>query len=126
MTATTNQSMENLLKEPVHLDIDSIKKAKKILKKQKWITWFCTIFSRKNNRALRTFNTTWVMSESSTIWVLILNWFLCDLSELDKDILDNIKLFLYDETLKVELSKWSQELFHKFNKKYRLLLSNKL
>lgn len=90
---------------------------------KKQITGFCTLFKKKNNRPLKTYDTVWEAKEINYKFLIILNSGILPVSE---NAVDNIQDYLDNNEKKpVKLSEEAEELIVKFDKKYRLLISKK-
>jgi len=93
-------------------------------------TGFCTIFNKKNNKAVTTFNTVWEFTENHGKVYWIVNWLLEDTSgmpkedkeEMIKDLTDfaNNKLDRFDKEDIDVMTK----MFKLFDEKYRILIGN--
>ncbi len=88
--------------------------------------WFCTIFKKKNNKAIITIPTVWEFTEDHGKVYWIVNWILWevekkDQEEMQKDLLDFITYRL-DKEKDVEKIKAFQEMFKEFDEKYRILI----
>lgn len=109
---------ENL--EKIELSEEEIAKSKK---------WFCTIFNKKNNRAITTFKTIWEFTENNARSYGIINWLLGDTSKMkkeDKDeMIKDLNNFVYNrldkEKDKVDIAAMT-EMFKMFDEKYRILI----
>jgi hypothetical protein len=82
------------------------------------LEYYCTLFTKKKNRPLITF---WVHTkeENAVKYMCIYKDYI---GEVDKKIKENIKAYLFD---KGELSEEAKDLGEKFDKKFRVLVSNK-
>jgi len=89
-------------------------------------TGFCTIFKKKNNRAVTTFNTIWVFTENHGKVYWIINWILWEIAEKHKeqshkDLLNFINGKL-DEEKDKDLIEFLKGQFETFDSKYRILI----
>lgn len=90
---------------------------------KKPVIWFCTIFNKKNNRAIVTFNTIWEFTENHGRAYGIVNWILWEIDEKDKaesnkDLLD----FINDKITDTDKLAAFQAMFKEFDSKYRILI----
>ena len=92
--------------------------------------WFCTIFEKKNNRAIVTIPIVWKFTEDHARAYAINNWILWEIKatkeqkkEMEKEMLDFINWKL-DPVKHKELIYWLTEMFKIFNGKYRILIGN--
>ena len=86
--------------------------------KNKANPFYCTLFKRKNNKALKTFLVDNDKEEEAILLCILAG----SMGELDNDTFENIKDFVTD---KGELNKKSLEIKKQFNKYFRVLISNK-
>lgn len=80
--------------------------------------YYCTLFTKKNNKPVTTFSID-TNDEVGVKYTLILKGYL---GSLEGKVFDNIKEFLFD---KGKLNNKAIEIGDKFDKKFRLLVSNK-
>jgi len=103
-----NKNLEELLEEPVEWF--------------KWIvpyTWFCTIFLRKKNKAMFTFDTLEWFTEEHWKAVALMKWAMWNLP---KDVFACLREFV-NQTW--DLDDGAKVFMSEFDKRFRVLVSNR-
>lgn len=95
-------------KEKTYTDEQILEMAKK--------TWYCTIFKKKNNKALGTIKIMWDFTEDHGKAYCIKDWLM---GKVNPKTIENIINFANG---KQYLNKEAEELMDNFDKKYRVLI----